>query len=161
MDDFNTVYALLVLVMLFILLSRLDNRFGKIEKELNEIKKRMEDYLKVQQNSVAEASKPKEEISEKETKDEIIAILRNFKEEFGERYGIEKLGLFGSVARGEQKEDSDIDICVKLQDPDYFTRMEIKESLEERFNAKVDVVSLTAIMRSLFRNHIEKDAIYI
>ena len=92
------------------------------------------------------------------TKDEIIAILRNFKEEFGERYGIEKLGLFGSVARGEQKEDSDIDICVK---PDYFTRMEIKESLEERFNAKVDVVSLTAIMRSLFRNHIEKDAIYI
>ena len=47
MDDFNTVYALLVLVMLFILLSRLDNRFGKIEKELNEIKKRMEDYLKV------------------------------------------------------------------------------------------------------------------
>ena len=72
------------------------------------------------------------------TKDEIIAILRNFKEEFGERYGIEKLGLFGSVARGEQKEDSDIDI-----------------------NAKVDVVSLTAIMRSLFRNHMEKDAIYI
>ena len=45
------------------------------------------------------------------------------------------------MARGEQKEDSDIDICVKLQDPDYFTRMEIKESLEERFNAKVDVVS--------------------
>ena len=38
MDDFNTVYALLVLVMLFILLSRLDNRFGKIEKELNEMK---------------------------------------------------------------------------------------------------------------------------
>ena len=94
------------------------------------------------------------------TKDEIIAILQNFKEEFGKRYGIEKLGLFGSVARGEQKEDSDIDICVKLQEPDYFTRMEIKESLEERFNAKVDVVSLTAIMRSLFRNHIEKDAIY-
>ena len=44
------------------------------------------------------------------TKDEIIAILQNFKEEFGKRYGIEKLGLFGSVARGEQKEDSDIDI---------------------------------------------------
>ena len=52
------------------------------------------------------------------TKDEIIAILRNFKEEFGERYGIEKLGLFGSVARGEQKEDSDIDKTknIKLSD---------------------------------------------
>lgn len=69
MDDFNTVYALLVLVMLIVLLSRLDNRFGKIEKELNEIKERMEDYLKVQQKAVAEAPKPKEEISEKEIKD--------------------------------------------------------------------------------------------
>ena len=95
------------------------------------------------------------------TKDEIIAILRKFKEEFGEKYGIEKLGIFGSVARGEQKEDSDIDICVQLQNPDYFTRMEIKESLEQRFEVKVDVVSLTAIMRNLFRNHIEKDTIYI
>ena len=65
------------------------------------------------------------------------------------------------MARGEQKEDSDIDICVQLQNPDYFTRMEIKESLEQRFEVKVDVVSLTAIMRNLFRNHIEKDAIYI
>ena len=65
------------------------------------------------------------------------------------------------MARGEQKEDSDIDICIKLQEPDYFTRMEIKEFLEKLFNAKVDVVSLTAIMRSLFRNHIEKDVIYI
>ena len=57
MDDFNTVYALLVLVMLFILLSRLDNRFGKIEKELNEIKKRMEDYLKVQQKMLKPLSR--------------------------------------------------------------------------------------------------------
>ncbi|WP_455669712.1 nucleotidyltransferase family protein [Phocaeicola sp.] len=95
------------------------------------------------------------------TKDEIIAVLRKFKEEFGDKYGIEKLGLFGSVARGEQKEDSDIDICVQLQNPDYFTRMEIKDFLEQCLEVKVDVVSLTAIMRSLFRNHIERDAIYI
>lgn len=72
------------------------------------------------------------------TKDEIIAILRNFKEEFGEKYGIEKLGLFGSVARGEQRENSDIDICIQLQSPDYFTRMEIKEFLEERINLIVE-----------------------
>lgn len=38
MDDINTVYALLVLIMFFVLLSRLDNRFGKIERELNEKK---------------------------------------------------------------------------------------------------------------------------
>ena len=69
MDDFNTVYALLVLVMLFVLLSRLDNRFGKIERELNEIKKRMDDYLKLQQKTATEKHKPKEEIVVKETED--------------------------------------------------------------------------------------------
>lgn len=95
------------------------------------------------------------------TTDEIIAILRKFKKEYGEKYGIEKLAIFGSVARGEQKEDSDVDVCVQLQNPDYFIRMEIKESLEQRLGIKVDVVSLTAIMRNLFRTHIEKDAIYI
>ncbi|MDE5711129.1 nucleotidyltransferase family protein [Bacteroides sp.] len=95
------------------------------------------------------------------TTDEIIAILRKFKDEFGEKYGIEKLGLFGSAVRGEQKEDSDVDVCVQLQTPDYFTRMEIKEFLEQRLEVKVDVVSLSAMMRTLFRNHIEKDAIYI
>ena len=58
MDDINTVYALLVLIMFFVLLSRLDNRFGKIERELNEIKKRMDDYLKVQQRGVTEKVKP-------------------------------------------------------------------------------------------------------
>lgn len=69
MDDFNTVYALLVLVMLFVLLSRLDNRFGKVERELNEIKKRMDDYLKLQQKAATEEHKPKEEIVVKETED--------------------------------------------------------------------------------------------
>ena len=66
MDDINTVYALLVLIMFFVLLSRLDNRFGKIERELNEIKKRMDDYLKVQQRGVTEKVKPEGEALKKE-----------------------------------------------------------------------------------------------
>lgn len=65
------------------------------------------------------------------------------------------------MACGEQKESSDIDVCVQLQNPDYFIRMEIKEFLEKRFEAKGDVVSLTAIMRNLFRNHLDRDAIYV
>lgn len=60
MSDYTAVYAFLVLVMLIILLSRLDSRFGKIEKELNEIKKRMDDYLKAQQKAVADAAKSEE-----------------------------------------------------------------------------------------------------
>ena len=69
MDDINTVYALLVLIMFFVLLSRLDNRFGKIERELNEIKKRMDDYLKVQQRGVTEKVKLEGEALKKENED--------------------------------------------------------------------------------------------
>ena len=72
------------------------------------------------------------------TKDEIIAILRNFKEEFGERYGIEKLGLFGSVARGEQKEDSDIDIYYESSHMSLFTLCRLKSELEKLLGCSVD-----------------------
>ena len=92
---------------------------------------------------------------------EIIVILSEFKARYADKYGIERLGLFGSVARGEQTEGSDVDICIELKEPDYFVRMEIKEKLEELFHVKVDLVPLTGIMRSLFRRKIEQDAIYI
>lgn len=65
MDDYNAVYAFLVLVMFIILLSRLDSRFGKIEKELNEIKKRMDEYLKAQQKAVVDKTEPEEVLSAK------------------------------------------------------------------------------------------------
>lgn len=41
---------------------------------------------------------------------EIIVILSEFKARYADKYGIERLGLFGSVARGEQTEGSDVDI---------------------------------------------------
>lgn len=93
--------------------------------------------------------------------EEIIAILQDFKARFGAKYGIEKMGIFGSVARGEQHEESDVDVCIKLNSPDYFKRMEIREMLEELLQMKVDVISLSSIMRNLFRNKIEQDAIFI
>ena len=97
MDDFNTVYALLVLVMLFVLLSRLDNRFGKIEKELNEIKKRMEDYLKVQQKMTTEEHKPKEEILVKET--EAVPLMS----QMTEHVTVVKAAQQGTVVQEKQE----------------------------------------------------------
>ena len=48
--------------------------------------------------------------SDMKTTQEIIAILRHFKMTEGDRYGISRLGIFGSVARGEQTSDSDVDV---------------------------------------------------
>lgn len=92
---------------------------------------------------------------------EIVDLLREFKARSAQKYGIVTLGLFGSAARGEQREGSDIDVCVKLNRPSLFRVMDIKEELESLFQTKVDVITLHETMRALFRRNIEQDAIYI
>ena len=82
---------------------------------------------------------------------EIIEILRDYKARSAEKYGIETLGLFGSVARGEQNEKSDIDVFIKLRKTSYYTLMDIKD----------DLITLHETMRALFRRKIEQDAIYL
>ena len=78
-----------------------------------------------------------------------------------EKYGIETLGLFGSVARGEQNEKSDIDVFIRLKKPDFFVRMAIKEELEHLFHTEIDLVPIFETMRMLLRNNIKQDAIYV
>lgn len=92
---------------------------------------------------------------------EILDILRDFKTHYAEKYGIITLGLFGSAARGEHDEKSDIDICIKLQEPNYFIMLDIKEDLEKILSTKVDIISLGALMRNFFRKNLEQDAVYI
>lgn len=93
--------------------------------------------------------------------EEILEKLREYKAERGDAYGIETLGLFGSCARGEQLPDSDIDVCVKMKTPSFFNRMSIQEELESIFRCKVDVISLGAMMRPLFKKNLERDAVYV
>lgn len=95
------------------------------------------------------------------TTEEILDLLRQFKNTAGEKYGIEQLALFGSAARGEQREGSDIDICVKLRKTTFRNYMGVKEDLEKLFHLKVDLLTLHENMRQLFRQNIERDAIYI
>ena len=49
------------------------------------------------------------------TLNEIISILKEYKKTMSSQYGIKRLGVFGSVARGEQTESSDLDICVEIE----------------------------------------------
>lgn len=95
------------------------------------------------------------------TTDEIIALLRDFKARYAEKYGIEVIGLFGSVARGEQREDSDVDIAYEGK-PDILFRSRIKQELEKLLDCKVDVVRLRRKAEDeTFENNITKDMIYV
>ena len=92
---------------------------------------------------------------------DVIDILRKFKANFAEKYGIKTLGLFGSFARKQQKETSDVDVVVTLQESDFFTIVAIQEELEKLTNSKVDVVNFRDSLRESFKKNILREAIFI
>ncbi len=92
---------------------------------------------------------------------EIIRYLRKFKEENKNKYHIERLGVFGSIARDEANDNSDIDIVVALTRQDLFEIIGIKQSLEESFKTSVDVVSYREKMNAFLKKRIDKEAIYV
>jgi len=72
------------------------------------------------------------------TSTEIIAKLRHLKPELEQRYNTTRIGVFGSVARNEAHNKSDIDIVVDMA-PDLLKRVSLKAELELYFGKKVDV----------------------
>ncbi len=79
-------------------------------------------------------------------KREIIDIIRRTKPEIEDRYGVERLGLFGSCVRDEQRRKSDIDILVTFsRDIDLFDFLDLREYLESRLHTKVDLVMESAL----------------
>ena len=93
--------------------------------------------------------------------DTVLDTLKQYKEKNSEKYGIIKLGLFGSYARGEQTPNSDIDICVAIDPPSLLKLGGIYSDLHELFNKEIDVVSLTGTQKEEFIRELNKDVIYV
>lgn len=94
-------------------------------------------------------------------KDEVLVCLEQFKQQNKKKYHIVKLGIFGSLARDEMNEDSDIDIVVELEKPKMFDLIGIKQDLEEAFARSVDIVRIRKNMNRFLRNRIEKEVIFV
>ena len=90
-----------------------------------------------------------------------IEKLSAFKREFGRQYGITKLGIFGSVARQENTEDSDIDIVVEVEKPTLSLMYELREMLKSIFKCEVDLVRFRSTLRPLFKSKILNDVVYV
>ena len=95
------------------------------------------------------------------TKEEYLDILRKYLDLKSKVYGIVKIGIFGSVARNEQTEDSDVDVCVEMQKPDMFSLVHIKEDLQHLFGRPVDIVRLRDNMNPMLSKQIQRDGIYV
>ena len=94
------------------------------------------------------------------TKD-YIDTLRQYKEKVSDKYGILRLGIFGSVARGEHKEGSDLDVCVEMKEPDGFVLLDIKYELADLLHCKIDIIRLRENMYALLKRNLERDGIYV
>ena len=94
-------------------------------------------------------------------RDEALKILRQHKGELSEHYGITALGIFGSVARGEQMGASDVDVVVKMRDPNLFVLVHVKEELEEALHEHVDIVHYRERMNAFLKRRIDQEAVYV
>ncbi len=94
------------------------------------------------------------------TKSQALSILENHKADFTACYGVERIGIFGSVARDEATENSDVDIVAQMP-PSFKALLELQEELEKEFGTKVDLVTLHNNMKPRFRERILREAIFV
>lgn len=95
------------------------------------------------------------------SREDILAILREFKRAYAEKYGILEIGVFGSVARATAGEDSDVDVCIKTRTADPYVLVHIKEDLEARVRSHVDIVRVRDRMNPFLKARIDEEGIYV
>jgi len=92
--------------------------------------------------------------------EEIKGILNKNKSILKEKFNIEKIGIFGSYAREEQVEESDLDMFIEYSKPLGLKFIDLINFLEKILDMKVDLYS-DYILQSKFAHNIIKDVIYV
>jgi hypothetical protein len=93
------------------------------------------------------------------TKKEIKETLKRFKPILKEKFKVKEIGIFGSWVRGEESEESDVDILVEFYEPIGWEFIDFKEFLEEILGRKVDLVTMRALKPQL-KEKILKEVVY-
>ncbi len=93
---------------------------------------------------------------------DIIMFLQTHKDEMAQRFGVVSVGLFGSYARGDAREDSDIDIAIELRPDKKFLSnfFDIRRYLEEQFGKTVDL-GIESTLKPLAREMVAKEIIHV
>lgn len=94
------------------------------------------------------------------TRNEYMNIIRSHATDLYKRFGITSMRLFGSVARGEHKDGSDIDLFVTMPSK-FYNYVAASEYLEGLLGCSVDLISDHENIRPFFRKQIERDGINI
>lgn len=91
----------------------------------------------------------------------IFEKLKELKPILNHKYGIKKFAIFGSQARKDYKNNSDIDIVILEMDiKSGFEIIKAKNFIEKKLNKKVDIGTFKS-MKTFIKNSIQKDLIYV
>lgn len=90
-----------------------------------------------------------------------IEILKRYESTIKEKFHVRKIGVFGSFARGEEKEGSDIDVLIELEDKyeTFDNFIDLKFFLEDLFKREVDLVTVEAL-RPQLKDDIMREVVY-
>lgn len=94
-------------------------------------------------------------------KADVLSLLKQHREEIHRRFRVKSLGVFGSAARDEMHEGSDVDVLVEFYGPPTSDGyMDLKFFLESLFGTKVDLVTIDGV-KPRMRPIIERDLINV
>lgn len=94
-------------------------------------------------------------------RNQVLALLNQHGDEIRRRFAVRQLSLFGSAARDELRDDSDIDVLVEFEGPPTFDGyLGLKDYLEALFGADVDLATEAMVKPRLWR-YIEKDLLRV
>lgn len=90
-----------------------------------------------------------------------ISTLKEHEKLIRQKFGVKRIGIFGSFARGEEREDSDLDVLVVFEEGQktFDNYMDLKFFLEDLFGRKVDLVTEKALKPQL-KDIILKGVVY-
>ncbi len=90
---------------------------------------------------------------------EIIEVLRELLEDLYKAFTVTRIGVFGSVARGDHGDESDVDILREFDEPTFDHYMNLKFHLEEVLGRPVDLV-LADTMKARLEPIVEREVVY-
>jgi len=96
------------------------------------------------------------------SKEEIVAYLKSNKSFFYDKFGVTRMGIFGSFVRGEQTRSSDIDIIVEIEEgrKNIHIFLQLKRFLEKELEKKVDL-GFEHSLKPIVRDKIKGQIIYV
>jgi uncharacterized protein len=94
---------------------------------------------------------------------QILFYLTTNKDRFQKEYHLTRIGIFGSIARGDQGQNSDLDLIVEFEEGTldlYTIKQNLRKEIQSEFNLSVDICREKYI-KSFFRNQILSEVKYV